>query len=232
MGGDAPVAGRAGESWRARKCNLAQPSPSRPPRPYVRRSKAQQIPLQSYRFRLRCIAWPSAFCHPNPFCPSSPPLPETAYRLVPPYLHNTCSPAARRSFPPVLSSLACAHSQTACPVTRYIPYATQHPWVRDLRRSSRPPPSHPLTPCTAEKRPSTEGLVDNVDPRESQELQELPKYEEPAEPAPIPLKEKLITCFWIGLNTFSTLGLIFLSKRYARNAETGDGQNANSGQCV
>lgn len=66
----------------------------------------------------------------------------------------------------------------------------------------------------AEKRASTEGLVDNVDPRESSEAQELPKYEQPAEPAPLPLKEKLITCFWIALNTFSTVGLIFLSKRY------------------
>lgn len=65
----------------------------------------------------------------------------------------------------------------------------------------------------AEKRPSTDGLVDNVDPRESTEVQELPKYEqEPEEPA-LPLKEKLITCFWILLNTVSTLGLIFLSKR-------------------
>lgn len=67
----------------------------------------------------------------------------------------------------------------------------------------------------AEKsRPSTEGLVDNIDPRESSEIQELPKYEQEQEAAPIPLKEKLITCFWIALNTFSTLGLIFLSKRY------------------
>ena len=66
-----------------------------------------------------------------------------------------------------------------------------------------------------EKRPSIEGLVDNVDPRESHELEELPTFEKPvAEPAPLPLKEKLITCFWIALNTFSTLGLIFLSKRY------------------
>ena len=71
-----------------------------------------------------------------------------------------------------------------------------------------------LTSGAAEKRPSTEGLVDNVDPRESQELQELPKYETEPEAHAIPLKEKLITCFWIGLNTFSTLGLIFLSKRY------------------
>ncbi|KAF2181785.1 TPT-domain-containing protein [Zopfia rhizophila CBS 207.26] len=65
----------------------------------------------------------------------------------------------------------------------------------------------------AEKRSSVEGLVDNVDPRDSTELQELPQYEKPAEPAPLPLKEKLITCFWIALNTLSTLGLIFLSKR-------------------
>ncbi|KAF2750318.1 TPT-domain-containing protein [Sporormia fimetaria CBS 119925] len=64
-----------------------------------------------------------------------------------------------------------------------------------------------------EKRPSIEGLVDNVDPRESTELHELPKYEQEPEPAPIPFKEKVITCFWIALNTLSTLGLIFLSKR-------------------
>ena len=66
-----------------------------------------------------------------------------------------------------------------------------------------------------EKRPSIEGLVDNIDPRESHELEELPTFEKPAtEPAGLPLKEKLITCFWIALNTLSTLGLIFLSKRY------------------
>lgn len=68
---------------------------------------------------------------------------------------------------------------------------------------------------SAEKpgRPSTEGLVDNVDPRGSTELEELPKYEQESEPSPLTLKDKLITCFWIALNTFSTLGLIFLSKR-------------------
>lgn len=65
----------------------------------------------------------------------------------------------------------------------------------------------------AEKRPSTEGLVDNVDPRTSTELDELPKYEQESEPSPLTVKDKLITCFWIALNTFSTLGLIFLSKR-------------------
>lgn len=66
-----------------------------------------------------------------------------------------------------------------------------------------------------EKRPSTDGLVDNIDPRESHELEELPTYEKPAppEPTPISLKDKIITCFWIGLNTVSTLGLVFLSKR-------------------
>ncbi|ORY09916.1 triose-phosphate transporter family-domain-containing protein [Clohesyomyces aquaticus] len=66
--------------------------------------------------------------------------------------------------------------------------------------------------ATSEKRPSIEGLVDNIDPRPSSEL-ELPTYEKAAEPAAIPLKEKLITCFWIATNTFSTLGLVFLSKR-------------------
>lgn len=65
-----------------------------------------------------------------------------------------------------------------------------------------------------EKRPSTDGLVDNIDPRESHELDELPTYEKPApEPQPLSLKDKLITCFWIGLNTLSTLGLIFFSKQ-------------------
>jgi hypothetical protein len=73
----------------------------------------------------------------------------------------------------------------------------------------------PTDTLAAEKRPSTDGLVDNVDPRESTEVQELPKYEQAPEPQAIPLKEKLITCFWIALNTISTLGLIFLSKRYA-----------------
>lgn len=54
-----------------------------------------------------------------------------------------------------------------------------------------------------------------MDPRPSHELDELPSFETPAaEPAPLPLREKLITCFWIALNTLSTLGLIFLSKRY------------------
>jgi solute carrier family 35 protein E3 len=56
-----------------------------------------------------------------------------------------------------------------------------------------------------EKRPSTDGLVDNIDG--------LPTYEKPVEPAPSTVKAKLITCLWIALNTFSTLGLIFLSKR-------------------
>lgn len=67
----------------------------------------------------------------------------------------------------------------------------------------------------AEKRPSTDGLVDNIDgPRESTELDELPKYETPAEePAPITLKEKFITSLCVALNTFSTLGLIFFTKR-------------------
>jgi solute carrier family 35 protein E3 len=66
-----------------------------------------------------------------------------------------------------------------------------------------------------EKRPSTDGLVDNVDPRDSTEfeMEELPQFEKPAEPAPSSFKAKLITCLWIALNTFSTLGLIFLSKR-------------------
>jgi solute carrier family 35 protein E3 len=53
-----------------------------------------------------------------------------------------------------------------------------------------------------------------MDPREPQELQELPKYEAAEEPLQIPLKEKLITSLWIFLNTISTLGLVFLSKRY------------------
>jgi hypothetical protein len=67
-----------------------------------------------------------------------------------------------------------------------------------------------------DKRPSTDGLVDNIDPRESHELEELPYVEKPVtETAPLTLKDKLITCFWIALNTLSTLGLIFLSKRYA-----------------
>lgn len=79
-----------------------------------------------------------------------------------------------------------------------------------------PAPSILLTMTTVEKRPSTDGLVDNVDPRESTEfeMEELPTYEKPAEPAPVSLKDKLITCFWISVNTLSTLGLIFLSKRY------------------
>jgi len=66
---------------------------------------------------------------------------------------------------------------------------------------------------TAEKRPSSEGLVDNVDPHESQELDELPKYEAPAEPVEITLAETLVTSFWVVLNTISTIGIVFLSKR-------------------
>lgn len=53
-----------------------------------------------------------------------------------------------------------------------------------------------------------------MDPRGSQELQELPTYEAPEEPPAIPLKEKLITSLWIFLNTIATLGIVFLSKRY------------------
>ena len=71
-----------------------------------------------------------------------------------------------------------------------------------------------LTSNAAEKRPSSDGLVDNVDPRDSTELQELPQFEKTVEEPALPLKEKLITLFWIALNTLSTLGLIFLSKRY------------------
>ncbi|KAF2012549.1 TPT-domain-containing protein [Aaosphaeria arxii CBS 175.79] len=65
-----------------------------------------------------------------------------------------------------------------------------------------------------EKRPSTDGLVDNIDPRSSNdiELEELPKYEQPEAPVALPLKEKLITCFWIAMNTLSTVLLVFLSK--------------------
>lgn len=55
-----------------------------------------------------------------------------------------------------------------------------------------------------------------MDARDSTELQELPTYEvAPAEPAALPLKEKLVTSFWIFVNTVTTLGLVFLSKRYA-----------------
>lgn len=75
-----------------------------------------------------------------------------------------------------------------------------------------------MTPCAGEKRPSTDGLVDNIDPRSSHELDDrdqLPQYETSSAPADLPMREKLITCFWIGLNTVSTLGLIFLSKRCA-----------------
>ena len=78
-------------------------------------------------------------------------------------------------------------------------------------------------PCVAaEKRPSIEGLVDNMEPRDSHstELQELPKYEAPEEQAGIPLKEQLITSFWILVNTISTLGLVFLSKQYASTPPT------------
>lgn len=56
-----------------------------------------------------------------------------------------------------------------------------------------------------------------MDPRGSNELEmdELPTYEKPAtEPTPISLQDRLITAFWIAVNTLSTLGLIFLSKRY------------------
>jgi hypothetical protein len=82
------------------------------------------------------------------------------------------------------------------------------------RRTPRSPLSVELTFSPAEKRPSSDGLVDNVDPRDSSELQELPQFEKSIEEPALPLKEKLITLFWIGLNTLSTLGLIFLSKRY------------------
>lgn len=54
-----------------------------------------------------------------------------------------------------------------------------------------------------------------MDPRASSDLHELPKYEAPEAPVEIPLREKLITSFWIFVNTVTTLGLVFLSKRYA-----------------
>lgn len=91
---------------------------------------------------------------------------------------------------------------------------TPHPWVRRPFCRERHQ-IEVLTASTVEKRPSTDGLVDNIDPRESHELDELPYVEKPAEPQPISLKDKLITCFWIAINTLSTLGLIFLSKRCA-----------------
>ncbi|KAF2196272.1 TPT-domain-containing protein [Delitschia confertaspora ATCC 74209] len=74
----------------------------------------------------------------------------------------------------------------------------------------------------ADKRPSIEGLVDNASPRASEELQdlqELPTYEKSVQPGPEPLRERLITCFWIALNTFSTLGIVFLSKRVFSDAQ-------------
>lgn len=61
-----------------------------------------------------------------------------------------------------------------------------------------------------------------MDRRGSQELQELPKYEVVEPPAPIPLKEKLVTALWIFLNTVSTLGLVFFSKRYAYTSKATD----------
>jgi solute carrier family 35, member E3 len=94
-----------------------------------------------------------------------------------------------------------------------------------------------LTTRIAEKRPSADGLVDNIDPRSSTELQdlddELPKYEMAVEPAPISLTEKLITCFWIAVNTVTTLGIIFLSKRYAcRGVVTSGSSVSNKRQCL
>jgi hypothetical protein len=81
-------------------------------------------------------------------------------------------------------------------------------------KTPRSPLSIELTFNAAEKRPSSDGLVDNVDPRDSTELQELPQFEKTVEEPALSLKEKLITLFWIALNTLSTLGLVFLSKRY------------------
>jgi hypothetical protein len=105
--------------------------------------------------------------------------------------------------------LACAHSPSTPPSTRSSS-PTKPAFVSLLcQRPSLfyPPPLLSLLPTAAmvEKRPSTDGLVDNIDG--------LPTYEKPAEPAPSTFKAKLITCLWIALNTFSTLGLIFLSKR-------------------
>lgn len=56
-----------------------------------------------------------------------------------------------------------------------------------------------------------------MEPRDSHstELQELPKYESPEESVGIPPKDLLITSFWILVNTVTTLGLVFFSKRYA-----------------
>lgn len=72
-----------------------------------------------------------------------------------------------------------------------------------------------LTAC-AEKRHSIEGLVDGVSPRPSSDIQDLPIYNEKhQESNEESLQEKLVTCFWIACNTLSTLGIVFLSKRYA-----------------
>ena len=168
------------------------------------RERAQNAPSASVQRVLGPLSSATPFC-PHLLLFSS----VTASR---PYLCPS-HPAKPLFHPPVLFCRACPHSSTCNPQSlATLPSRPPQRWVcTALRpRSAR----QQLTEPTAEKRPSTEGLVDNVDPRASTELEELPKYETPEEPAATPLKEKLITCFWIALNTFSTLGLIFLSKRY------------------
>jgi hypothetical protein len=139
-----------------------------------------------------------------------------------PQLASSVPPGLRLPLP-TYRSFALWHDRIASPTpppTVARCNHTSHLWVRQIKSGAgSTSEDRALTASTVEKRPSTDGLVDNIDPRESHELEELPYVEKPAttEPAPLPLKEKLITCFWIALNTLSTLGLIFLSKKYAHH---------------
>ena len=188
------------------------------PRPLLDRSRAspQQRPPFSSSPLLQTFCVTST---PDTRPPARrAPVPTVRLRPAPPL---PCPPVLYP--PPGHARIA----SSACPFVPSLPLLastnTSSPWVREagrratgLFRALRAPQLW-LTATAVEKRPSTDGLVDNVDPRESTEfeMEELPTYEKPAEPSPVSLKDKIITCFWISVNTLSTLGLIFLSKKQA-----------------
>lgn len=68
-----------------------------------------------------------------------------------------------------------------------------------------------------EKRQSSEVVLDQVSPRSS--TTSLPQFEKSDVATPPSVKDQIITAAWIFLNTISTLGLIFLSKRVFNDAQ-------------
>ncbi|KAF2490577.1 TPT-domain-containing protein [Lophium mytilinum] len=68
-----------------------------------------------------------------------------------------------------------------------------------------------------EKRASAEFLMDEISPRPS--TTSLPQFEKTTTPTPPSMKEQIVTCAWIALNTVATICLIFLSKKVFSDAQ-------------